>query len=604
MKLAKVIFDIPIEKEFYYLCDDNIKNFVRVSAPLGNRNRYGFVISIEENINKDTDYKWIKKIYDEIPLINEEVFNLCKIISQKYYSSLGQTIFSIIGNLPLKYEKLKIEEMQEDLFSSLTDFKKEIQLFDNEKDRLDFYVDLIEKTDGSVILLFPELEILEDAFEKIKKRTKKDILKYYGEMKRKEKFKNYLKTISKKKLVIIGTKVSIFLPLRDLNLIIVDSYTNPSYNEKKYPKFNGVELAKIRCFEKKIPFIITDYTYSVKDYYEIKNKKAILIDKRDFQNLPEVIIIDKKWDEIDKNISFLTKFSSSLIEETVLKGRKVGIIHNRKGNWKTFKCENCNHLLRCKICNSIVVLSEENKLICKYCRFIFENQLRKCPNCGSKRIIERIIGIEKIYKTLKNLYFEFKIQKFTAEERKIEKRTDIFIGTTIISKILNKIDFGLIIFPHADSFLNIPEYNSEEIFFYIVNDFIWKLKNRNSKIIIQTKNPNFEVFISLKTKNFEIFYENEIRTRKLVGYPPFSDIILIEIPIKKSSKFEKKVNLLKKIIENSKLEMIFSDIVDKKNKKEFKIILKSDKGKRLNYKEIMTLKEKLDFKIEINPQIF
>ncbi len=602
MKLVEVVFDIPIEKKFLYLCEDEIFNFVRVYAPLGRKKRHGFIISIYDEINKNEEYKLVEKIYDTTPLINNEIFNLCKIISKRYYLSLGQTIFSIIGNFPLNYEKIKAKETPDELFLTSTSFKKEIHLFENEKERLNFYFDLIEKTNGSIILLFPEVEILEKFFRKIKRVFKKKILKYYGEMNKKERFENYLRSIYEKNLLIIGTRVSVFLPLSDLSLIIVDSYTENSYREKKYPKLNAIDVAEIRCFERGIPFILTDYTFSVNDYPEIKNKKTLIFDRRNFENLPEIMIFNKKWDQMNKNINFLTNFSLSLTEETVLSGRKVGIIHNRKGSWKTYKCENCGHVLRCKKCNSILVFFKKNKIICKYCKI--PEEIKKCPDCGSKKIIERIIGIEKIYKTLKEYYPDFKIQKFTAEEKKLEKDTDIFVGTQIIAKILDKFDFGLIIFPHVDSFLNIPEYNSEEIFFLTINEFIWKLKEKNAKIIIQTKNPDFKIFTSLKTKNYEIFYESEIKARKLVDYPPFSDIILIEIPFKKSSVFENRVNLLKKIIEKSGLEIIFSDLVIKRNKRKLKIILKSKNDKRLNYEEIMEIREKLDFKIEINPSVF
>ena len=602
MKLVEVVFDIPIEKKFLYLCEDEIFNFVRVYAPLGRKKRHGFIISIYDEINKNEEYKLVEKIYDTTPLINNEIFNLCKIISKRYYLSLGQTIFSIIGNFPLNYEKIKAKETPDELFLTSTSFKKEIHLFENEKERLNFYFDLIEKTNGSIILLFPEVEILEKFFRKIKRVFKKKILKYYGEMNKKERFENYLRSIYEKNLLIIGTRVSVFLPLSDLSLIIVDSYTENSYREKKYPKLNAIDVAEIRCFERGIPFILTDYTFSVNDYPEIKNKKTLIFDRRNFENLPEIMIFNKKWDQMNKNINFLTNFSLSLTEETVLSGRKVGIIHNRKGSWKTYKCENCGHVLRCKKCNSILVFFKKNKIICKYCKI--PEEIKKCPDCGSKKIIERIIGIEKIYKTLKEYYPDFKIQKFTAEEKKLEKDTDIFVGTQIIAKILDKFDFGLIIFPHVDSFLNIPEYNSEEIFFLTINEFIWKLKEKNAKIIIQTKNPDFKIFTSLKTKNYEIFYESEIKARKLVDYPPFSDIILIEIPFKKSSVFENRVNLLKKIIEKSGLEIIFSDLVIKRNKRKLKIILKSKNDKRLKYEEIMEIREKLDFKIEINPSVF
>ncbi len=600
MKVAKVIFDIPIEREFLYLCEDNLKKFTRVLVPLGNRKRKGFVIGIEKEIKKDIEYKWIKKVYDTTSLITDEIYHFLKILSKKYYCSLGQTIFSIIGNFPLKYN-FEFQNQEKITTQERFEYKKEIYLFDNKEEKFRFYIELIEKTKNSLIIMFPEVSMVEEFFSFILGRFDRKVLKYYGEMGRHERFNNYLTGLKEKNLIIIGTRISVFLPLQDLSLIIIDSYTDPSYREKKSPKFNLVEVAEIRSSLKKIPLIMTSYTFSVDDYYESKNNRLTLIDRRDFNRLPEVLIINKKRSEIDKKIGFLTKFTSSIIEETILKGEKVAIIHNRKGSWKTFKCENCGHVLRCKNCNSILILSKENKLFCKYCRG-FENIVKICQKCGSKRITERIIGIEKIYRILKGLYTDFKIKKYTAEERNIEE-VDIFVGTTIIKKILVKFDFGTIIFPHADSFLNIPYYNSEEIFFITLNEFLWELK-RDSKLIIETKNPNLEIFNSLKNKNFNEFYEKELKIRKLLEYPPFSDLIMIEIPIKKSKIFESRLNILKQIIENSGGQILSFDIIENKKKgKIVKIVVKIERDKGLDFQKIMEMKEKLNFKIEINPEI-
>ncbi|MCX7917128.1 MAG: hypothetical protein N2589_03265 [bacterium] len=604
MKIVEVIFDIPIERSFQYLALDNINNFVRVCAPLGEKDRIGFVIETKEMKEKKTEFKWIKKVYDTQPLITDEIFKLSKIISRKYYTSIGQIIFYIIGNFPYKYEKNFQREKKEKSNFLFQNFKKEIFLFDNKEEKNKFYFQLISKTDGSLIFIFPEISILEDFYNQVIKKTDKRVLKYYGEIKKKERLNNYLETLNRSNLVILGTRISIFLPLSDLNLVVIDSYVEPSYREKKQPKYDSIEVAEERCKLRNIPMVLTSYSISVKEYFETKNKKAFLFDKRNFEKIPEILIIDKKWEEMDKKLDFLTKLSSSLIEETILKGNKVGIIHNRKGSAKTFKCENCGHVLRCKICNSYLVLIEKNKLICKYCKVV-EDSEKKCSKCGSKKIIERIVGIEKIYTLLKNTYPDFKIQKITAEERKIEKDIDIFVGTNLMKNIVDKFNFGLIIFPHADSFLNIPEYNSEEIFFLIINEFIWRLQNKNSKIIIQTKNPNFEIFLSLKNKNFELFYENEIKTRETVDYPPFSEIILIEVPIKKSRTFEEKIKILNDIIRKSFSETLFYDRVkDKKGKEKIKIVLKVKEKNRPVFEEVMGLREKLDFKIEVNPLVF
>ncbi|MCM8806460.1 MAG: hypothetical protein NC926_00650 [Candidatus Omnitrophica bacterium] len=598
MKLLKVIFDIPIEKSFYYIYRKDINSFTRVLAPLGNQERLGFVIEIQENINDEVVYKEIKKVYDIYPLINEEIFKLSKIVSEKYYASLGQTIFTIIGELPLRYEKKTIERKEKKIFSP-SGYRKEMYLFNNKKEKVNFYLDLISKTKGSLIFLFPEIEYVENYYKEMIKSTDKKVLKYYGEMNKKDRIKNYFEILWNENLIIIGTRLAIFLPVSDLNCIIIDQPSNSSHREKREPKYNAVEVAEIRAVLQNVPIIQTSNSLSINDYYRSTKKELIFIDKRNFESMPEIFIIEKKLGEMDKNINFLTKFTVSLMEETILKGKKVAIVHNRKGNFKTYKCNKCEHVLRCKICNSILILSENEKMVCKYCKD-YTDMTKKCPHCGSKDIIERITGIEKIFRILKNTYPDFVIQKLTAEERIFSKDTNIFVGTTVITKILDKIDFGLVIFPHAESFLNIPQYNAEEVFFLTISEFLWNL-DKNGKILIQTKNPHFEIFSSLKTKNFYIFYNKEIKIRQQLGYPPFSEIVSIEIPVKKSLIFEDRVNTLKKIISESG-EILSSEKIKLKGKEYLKFILKIGERK-MKFEDIMKIKEKMDFKIEINPEI-
>jgi len=123
-------------------------------------------------------------------------------------------------------------------------------------------------------------------------------------------------------------------------------------------------------------------------------------------------------------------------------------------------------------------------------------------------------------------------------------------------------------------------------------------------LILQTKNPNLEIFNSLKNKNFNKFYEKELKIRELLGYPPFSDIIVIEIPVKKSKFFENRVNILRKFIEESASQILSFDMVENKiGKKSLKMVFKIERDRKLDFQNIMEIKEKLDFKIELNPEI-
>ncbi|MCD6221263.1 hypothetical protein J7K25_03795, partial [bacterium] len=131
MKIVEVIFDIPVCKKFEYVVDGEISPFVRILVPFGKTKRIGFVVNVKEGKGNYENLKSVIKIYDKNPLINSHLFSLSEFISEKFISSVGQAVFSIIGTLPLKMPSFKIKEISEKKEMS----EKKVVVFKKEKEK-------------------------------------------------------------------------------------------------------------------------------------------------------------------------------------------------------------------------------------------------------------------------------------------------------------------------------------------------------------------------------------------------------------------------------------------------------------------------------------
>jgi len=570
MNIIEVVFDIPVDKKFEYLIDTEISPFVRVLVPFGKTKKVGFVVSVKKG--EKQELKKAIKVYDKSPIINSYLYQLANFISETFISSLGQAIFSIIGTLPIRHTSFDIKEKKVREEKGI----REIIIFKKEKEKMDYYLNLVKENikNGSVLFLLPEVEIAKEYFSFFNNEFKNCIL-YYGEMRRKEKGEKWLKIAKGENTLIIGTRICIFLPISDPSSIIIEDATNQAYLERQTPKYETLKIAEFENEKIGTSLYLGENCLSVENYLNIKSGKYMPVVIGEQENASQIYILKLRKGLMDKNLTFLTKEAVSLMEETIIKKKKVAIVHNRKGGSKILICEKCNYKFTCKHCSTLLTLSDDGKtLFCKYCKTYFEFE-KKCPECNSKKITFKSYGIEKMANVLKQTYKNLKIEKYTGEKKTIDDEFDILIGTGIIEKVIKKFDFGLIIFSNADLYLNLNDFLAEEKFFILVHKFLSMVEN-SCFLIIQTGSPELEIFKAIKERNEDIFFEKEIKIRKQIGYPPFSKLLKIEIKGSKKTPLEKRKKMVEEIIKEDNLKIIYSGesfppIIGKKHIWEFLI---------------------------------
>jgi len=565
MKRIEVVFDIPVDKTFDYLpgeFGDRIYPGARVRVPFGSQQKTGIALSVrEEGVLKEESCKSVLRVYDSAPLVTGNLFSVASFLSDRYFTSTGKALFSIVGALPTRYSAECVESGGKKDFQG-SGFNEKYVIPAGEGDRFECNRKIIPVPPcGSAVFLFPEVAQAEKYYMQARALYGERALLFHGELKPKDRIAAWLRMLSGENIILAGTRLAVFSPLRDIAVFALNNGYDSSYREQQTPKYDTCEVARFRASSMNVPLFFIDASPSVNSYFPID--KEIEPDKDPAESEVEIkksiYILPVNRKSVDKKISFLSRETVSFLEETVLKGEKAALVHNSKGSSKILRCEKCGGRFTCAACDSGLILSEDGKnLLCRFCNTVAPFE-KKCPSCGSRKVSERLCGIEKMFSVLKQEYPSVGISKVVSRTE-IDAAADfsILIGTRAIKRYMGVFPFGLVVFVSGESFLNVPDYRSEEHFFIMVNEIFASLLDKGCKIIIQTRNPNMEIYRSLKENNPGIFLSKETLVRKQLRYPPFAEIVKVELKSRKAAVLMERKTLLESYFEQKNIEVMYS----------------------------------------------
>ena len=402
-------------------------------------------------------------------------------------------------------------------------------------------------SDGSsAILLIPEISLTPQITGILKSRFNDNIAILHSRLTQKEKFNEWKRIINKEVRIVVGARSAIFAPLDNLGIIIIDEAHEESYIQNNNPKYNAIELAKIRAKNHNIPLILSTATPKVCDYYYATNGDYKLLElKKRINNieLPTVRIVDLKEELKHGNLSPISK---ELLEELKinLKNKEQSILFlNRRGHNTFVMCRSCGEVIKCPHCDMAYTYHKgKNILSCHHCGDTIIN-VDKCPKCGSDKIRYVGTGTERIEEEVKKLLPSanvirvdrdtvLKMEDYETKFNEFKNHNaDILIGTQMITKGLDFNNVTLVGALNADIALYYQEYNANEEAFNILEQASGRAGrgDKPGRVIIQTYNPNHFVIESVKKHDYDGYYKMEITNRKLASLPPYSTIIEIKV---------------------------------------------------------------------------
>lgn len=416
--------------------------------------------------------------------------------------------------------------------------------------KTEIYIHLIEqqlKDKKQVLYLLPEIALTVQIKERLKCVFGNRLGIYHSKYSDAERVEIWQKQMSDNPYdVILGARSSVFLPFKNLGLVIIDEEHETSFKQQDpAPRYHARSVAIMLAQMYGAKTLLGTATPSIESYFNAKNEKYGLVELthryKDIE-LPEIQVVDIH--ELQHRKMMNGPFSPLLLSKinTALNsGEQVILFQNRRGFAPMVECNDCGWVPRCTNCDvSLTLHKTTGQLTCHYCGYTY--QLPKtCPNCGSTNLKGRGYGTEKIEDFVREIFPEAKIARMdldttktrSAYERIIDDfsdgRTNMLIGTQMISKGLDFDHVSVVGILNADNMLNFPDFRAYEHAYMMMAQVSGRAgrKGKRGIVILQTKSPNLPVISQVVNNDYKTFFSDQLSERKTFHYPPYYHLIYV-----------------------------------------------------------------------------
>lgn len=536
---------------FTYQSDEEIKLGTYCIVDYNNKKMEGIVVEKVNVLKKEFSIKSIEKVLDK--RLDEKLFLLMQFIHNYYIEPYGN-LLSIIEKpekkeyKDIKENNTKIEEVhlsdeQQKVYLDIVNSSKTVHLINGVtgSGKTQIYIKLIQKAlkeDGSAILLVPEITLTSQLKKNLEKALGQNIALWHSKLTKNAKIK-YFNLIEEKKIrVILGARSAIFSNLSNLKYIIIDEEHESTYKQDEAPRYHVKNVAIKRALLENAKVVLGSATPSFETMYQVKNKdieEHILKNRYNGAKLPEYIVKD-----ISEEKDFLTDELIERINEKLKNKEQVILLLNRKAYSIILKCRDCKKNMECDICTFSLTYYKNNILKCNQCGKTYK-MITRCKYCGSEKLEKKGTGTEKLEERLKEIFDEDRILRMDADsmtsKTKIDKayqdflnnKYDILIGTQILAKGFHFPNVTLVGILNADQMLSYPDYRAYERSYQLIAQASGRSgrEGKKGQVFIQTYDKDSILINSIITNDYNLIYEEQMKLREKLGYPPYKKHIKI-----------------------------------------------------------------------------
>ena len=415
--------------------------------------------------------------------------------------------------------------------------------------KTEIYIHLIKKAldeHKQVLYLLPEIALTVQIMERLHKVFGDRLGIYHSKYSDAERVEIWQRQMSGHPYdVILGARSAVFLPFQALGLVIVDEEHEASFKQQDpAPRYHARSAAIVLAsMYPDAKVLLGSATPSMESYYNAQQGKYGLVElKTRYKNiqLPEILVVDVK--DLRHRKIMKGAYSPQLlaaVREALQNGEQAILFQNRRGFAPMIECKVCGWVPKCKNCDVSLTLHKNiNLLTCHYCGYTYPVP-SECPNCGSTELMGRGIGTEKIEDQLSEIFPEARIARMdldttrtrNAYERLIADfssgKTNLLIGTQMISKGLDFDKVRVVGILNADSMLNYPDFRAYEHAFMMMSQVSGRAgrKGKRGLVILQTKSPELPVISQVVHHDYAGFYHDLLEERRAFHYPPFFHLI-------------------------------------------------------------------------------
>ncbi len=429
--------------------------------------------------------------------------------------------------------------------------------------KTELYVKLIAESlakGEQVLYMLPEIALTTQLISRLQKYFGAQVSVYhskYSVNERVEVWNNVLASAAKAQIV-IGARSSLFLPFKNLGLVVIDEEHEPSFKQyNPAPRYHGRDAAIVLANLHKAKTLLGSATPSLESYYNAIHGKYGLVELSERFGkvlMPEISLVDIK--EKHKKRLMTGHFSDRLLEEireALSLGEQVILFQNRRGFSPFVECTTCGIAPQCPNCDvSLTFHRHKNQLRCHYCGYHMQ-MLVSCMACGSETLDTKGFGTEQIENEIKTLFPEITVARMDQDTtrgkhayakliEKLENREiDILVGTQMVAKGLDFRNVTLVGVMNADALLNFPDFRAHERAFQLLQQVSGRAgrTEKRGKVLVQTYNPYHQILQQVSVNDYNGMYEQQTEDRYQFKYPPYYRTVKITFKDRNFDKMQK-----------------------------------------------------------------
>lgn len=394
-----------------------------------------------------------------------------------------------------------------------------------------------------VIMLIPEIALTYQTVLRFKRRFGDRISVLNSRLSDGERYDQITRAKNGEIDIMIGPRSALFTPFEDLGLIIIDEEHESSYKSEGIPKYHAREVARYIAKESGASVIMCSATPSLEAYSEcIKgNYRLFTLTKRAKEaKLPKVTVVDLKEELKNKNRSVFSRELRRLMEDRLSRHEQTILFLNRRGYAGFVSCRSCGEAIKCPHCDVSLTKHQNDTLVCHYCGYTVP-MVKNCPKCGSRFVAGFGIGTQKIEELVKKEFPGARVLRMDADTTRSKdghreilsafanEEADILIGTQMIVKGHDFPKVTLVGILAADMSLFAGDYRASEKTFQLLMQASGRAGRGElpGEVIIQTYKPENPAVMAAAAADYKSFFDSEYAYRKLLGYPPFVNMLVI-----------------------------------------------------------------------------
>ncbi|MDO5329372.1 MAG: primosomal protein N' [Coriobacteriia bacterium] len=406
------------------------------------------------------------------------------------------------------------------------------------------------KKEKSAIVLVPEISLTPQTVARFRSRFGDTVAVLHSKMSAGERFDQWDLLLQGQAKVVVGARSALFAPVKNLGIIVIDEEHESSYKQESLPRYVTRDCAEYLADQKNAKLILGSATPSIEALYKTEYNpewtRIFLPERTNKLPMPKIKVVDMGMEFKSGSTALFSQTLKHELEQTISKGQKAVLLHNRRGFANYMFCRECGYIPMCDHCSTSLTyharLQTENgareMLMCHHCGHL-EFPTAKCPKCGSPYFAKLGAGTQSVEDQLHELFPDVKIVRMDADTtRKKDGHLKcleefampgpaVLLGTQMIAKGLDFDDVTLVGVILADTNLSLPDFRSEERTFNLISQVAGRAGRANlpGRVVVQTYNPDNNSIRCAANYDRSSFLSEQFQKRELLKYPPYTRLI-------------------------------------------------------------------------------